>query len=177
VAGFLIYVVVLDFTEYAFHRLQHMVPWLWSMHSLHHSDPEFDATTSVLHHWGPPLIKLFLISVPLGLVFKAPPIDLALYSLLGYYAYFIHANVRVDFGRFAWLLNSPSFHRVHHSSAPEHFDCNYANILTIFDVIFGSYRPARPGEWPKVGLGDGAVARTVVDLTLWPIRLRARQAA
>ena len=34
-----LFIVVADLAEYVFHRLQHRIPLLWSMHSLHHSDP------------------------------------------------------------------------------------------------------------------------------------------
>src|SRR6185312_13862144 len=53
-----------------------------------------------------------------------------------------------------------------------HYNQNYAFILPIFDVVFGSYRPARAGEWPKVGLGEGQAPRGVLDLVLWPVRDR-----
>src|SRR5438067_2122408 len=46
VAGFLL----LDLLQYAIHRCQHGVPYLWRLHALHHSDPDVDVTTSVRHH-------------------------------------------------------------------------------------------------------------------------------
>src|SRR5438270_2583943 len=46
VAGFLL----LDLLQYAMHRCQHAVPFLWRLHALHHSDPDVDVTTSVRHH-------------------------------------------------------------------------------------------------------------------------------
>ena len=46
VAAFLL----LDFLNYATHRCQHAVPFLWRFHALHHSDPDVDVTTSVRHH-------------------------------------------------------------------------------------------------------------------------------
>jgi len=177
VAGGIVYLLAMEFVAYWYHRIQHISPWLWSMHSLHHSDTSFDSTTSVLHHWIPPLIQVFVISVPLGLIFKAPPADLALYSATSYWAYIIHTNARLELGRFAWVLNSPSLHRVHHSALPEHHDCNYAATLPIFDVIFGTYRPARAGEWPVVGLAEGGRAHNLGDLVFWPSRYRVREAA
>ncbi|MGH7734557.1 MAG: sterol desaturase family protein, partial [Gemmatimonadales bacterium] len=38
VLGAAIYVLAMDAGEYLFHRAQHAIPWLWAMHSLHHSD-------------------------------------------------------------------------------------------------------------------------------------------
>jgi sterol desaturase/sphingolipid hydroxylase (fatty acid hydroxylase superfamily) len=174
VGGFLVFFVAVDFLQFLFHRAEHGLPWLWAFHSLHHSDKTLDATTSVLHHWLSQLMLVVFVAVPVGLVFKVPPSYLALSSVLAYYTYVYHANVRLDFGRFAWTLNSPGYHRLHHSTLPEHFDCNYAGTFPIFDVLFGSYRPARKGEWPTVGLGDGSEATDIFDVIFWPIRGRLR---
>jgi sterol desaturase/sphingolipid hydroxylase (fatty acid hydroxylase superfamily) len=76
----------------------------------------------------------------------------------------------LDFGRFAWLLNAPSYHRLHHSSSPEHFNCNYAASLPLYDVLCGTYRPARPGQWSAVGLADRGDAKDFFDLLFWPMR-------
>jgi sterol desaturase/sphingolipid hydroxylase (fatty acid hydroxylase superfamily) len=176
VLGFVAYALVLDFGEYVFHRAEHAIPLLWSMHSLHHSDGRCDASTSVLHYWAAPLIHSLTISIPLGLLIKAPPIDLALWILVSNHVFIMHANARWDFGRFRLLISSPLYHRTHHSALPEHFDCNYASILPLYDLVFGTYRRPDPARPPPVGLGEGAEARNAFDLAFWPIRdsLRAK---
>jgi sterol desaturase/sphingolipid hydroxylase (fatty acid hydroxylase superfamily) len=176
VAGFLAYFLLMELVEYLFHRAEHVIPWLWSQHSLHHADEDFDSTTAVFHHWTGTALHAFLVNVPMGLLFKVPNGYLLLYLGLSYHVYLMHSNLKLDFGRFSWLLTSPSYHRLHHSSEPQHFNRNYAFILPIFDVLFGSYRPARTGEWPKVGLGAGQAPQDLVDLFCWPVRdlVRAR---
>ena len=49
-ASFVAAFLLLDFLNYAVHRAQHAVPFLWRFHALHHSDPDVDVTTSVRHH-------------------------------------------------------------------------------------------------------------------------------
>jgi len=39
-------VLLLDLTKYVTHRLFHSVPWLWRVHQVHHSDPDFDVSTA-----------------------------------------------------------------------------------------------------------------------------------
>jgi sterol desaturase/sphingolipid hydroxylase (fatty acid hydroxylase superfamily) len=43
--------LLLDFLQYAVHRCQHAVLFLWRFHALHHSDPDVDMTTLVRHHF------------------------------------------------------------------------------------------------------------------------------
>jgi len=123
------------------------------------------------------VVHAFLVSVPMGLLFKAPNGYLLIYLALSFHVYVQHSNLKIDFGRFSWLWTSPSYHRLHHSGEPEHFNRNFAFILPIFDVLFGTYRPPRAGEWPKVGLGEGQAPRNLVELIFWPARDRIRARA
>jgi sterol desaturase/sphingolipid hydroxylase (fatty acid hydroxylase superfamily) len=171
-AGLAAYFVAMDLGEYLFHRAQHRLPWLWAWHSLHHSDPTYDTSTSVRHFWLDPVLKSVTIYLAVGLLFKAPsPIGL-IYGALTLYNFVIHSNTRLDFGRWSWLLNAPGYHRLHHSASREHFDVNFASLLPVFDVLTGTYRPARPGERPATGLDTGDVPAGAAEVALWPVRSR-----
>lgn len=170
VVGAAVYLVAMDFGEFAFHRAQHAIPALWALHSLHHSDRAFDSTTTVRHFWADPLIKGVTIWLAVGLLFKATPAITFIYMVASYWNYAVHSNTRLNFGRWAWVLNSPGYHRIHHSSERQHFDVNFAGLLPIFDVICGTYRPARPGERPQTGLDTGDEPKSALDVAVWPIR-------
>ena len=175
-----IYLLAMDLAEYAFHRAQHAIPALWAMHSLHHSDPHFDSTTSARHFWAEPVIKSLTVWLAVGVLFKVSPAIVAIYAAATYYNVLIHSNTRLDLGRFNWVVNTPAYHRLHHSALPEHWDCNFAALLPIYDVIFGGYRPPRPGERPPTGLDTGERPRKALEAALWPLgyaRQRRRAAA
>ncbi len=169
------YVFVADAGEYAFHRLQHTVPWLWSLHTLHHSEPHMNATSGVLHHWSVMIMRTAFVALPLGILFKVSAPLTWLYFASTLYVHFMHANSRIDFGRFSWLLSSPSYHRLHHSVQPEHYDRNFAFIFPIYDVVLGTYRPARPGERPATGLDDGDCPHDLIEVLAWPWRSSLRR--
>lgn len=175
--GAAVYLAAIDLGEFLFHRAQHAWPWLWAMHSLHHSDTSFDATTTVRHFWLDPFLKSVSVWLVVGLVFKAPVAALLIYMVAGHYNYVIHSNTRLDLGRWSWVLNAPAYHRLHHSASPEHFNVNFAGLLPIYDVICGTYRPARAGERPVTGLDTGQVARSWWDVMTWPVAGLVRRRA
>lgn len=158
------YILAMDLGEYLFHRAQHAIPFLWRMHSLHHSDPCMNATTTDRHWWGDSVIKALTIWPAVAILFRPSVTTLAVYGVLCVYNYFSHSNLRVSFGRLSWLLNSPSYHRTHHSSDPAHHGANFAALFPVFDVILGSYRPA--AVFPPTGLDRRP--ETVVQALVWP---------
>jgi sterol desaturase/sphingolipid hydroxylase (fatty acid hydroxylase superfamily) len=172
--GLLVYALAMDFGEYMFHRAQHKLPFLWSMHSLHHSDAEFNVSTTNRHFWLDAVLKAASIYLVAGVIFKVGPIIVAVYSLLTFYNYISHLNVRLGFGRWWWVINSPHYHRIHHSLLPEHQGRNFAGLFPIFDVMFGSHYVPGPAEFPPTGLTSGEIPSGVLEAMLWPLHDRMR---
>lgn len=157
-------VVSFDLGEYLYHRAQHAIPWLWRRHALHHSDPCVNATTTERHWWGDLVLKALLFGTPLAVVLRPSALDYSIYAAISLYHYFAHANLRVDFGRWSWVLNSPAYHRLHHARHPQYYGANYASLFPIFDVLLGSYRRA-PG-YLETGLDEAP--RTLLQALAWP---------
>jgi sterol desaturase/sphingolipid hydroxylase (fatty acid hydroxylase superfamily) len=164
------FVLMMDAGEYVFHRAQHRIPFLWSMHSLHHSDPALNVSTAPRHFWGEMLLKAVTVYALMGLLFKANAVVVGAYTIFGLYNYVLHMNVPIGFGRWQPLLNSPQFHRLHHSALPEHHNCNFNQFFPIFDVLCGTYRQPRHDEYPPTGLLNGDIPRTLHNMLLWPWR-------
>jgi sterol desaturase/sphingolipid hydroxylase (fatty acid hydroxylase superfamily) len=167
------YLLLRDFLEFFYHRAQHSIPLLWSMHALHHSDPNMSALTTSRHFWGDQLVKAVTIW-PLGNLILAPtPMMLGLFNLVSLWNFVVHARLPVSFGPLSWLLNSPAYHRRHHSSLPEHYNSNFAALFPIFDVLCGSYN--RPEGFPPTGLETRP--ESLADLLVWPVRQGEERAA
>jgi len=56
-----------DFTYYWMHRWEHEVRILWALHSVHHSSPEYNLTTSLRLAWIEGLVE-WLFFVPMVLI-------------------------------------------------------------------------------------------------------------
>ena len=48
----LIAFLIMDYTNYLWHVLNHKLPVLWRFHVVHHSDPDLDLTTALRFHFG-----------------------------------------------------------------------------------------------------------------------------
>ena len=164
------YALAMNLGEYLFHRAQHRVPLLWAMHSLHHSDPAVNISTTQRHFWVEQAIKSVTIYMAVGLLFRSNTAIATLYGVLSLWNYFAHMNLRLGFGRVWFLLNSPQFHRVDHSARAEHYDRNFAALFPIFDAIFRSVHVPERSEFPPTGLDDGDSPRSLTEAVLWPAR-------
>lgn len=136
-------VLALDLAAYWLHRFMHRdLPW--RAHRLHHSDRGYDVSTSLRFHplegalamiWR--LVWVIALGVPL--------LALAVHSLLALlFNTIAHANLRLPP---AWsralgtVFVTPDLHRIHHSLDGGDSRHNYATIFSIWDRLFGTYRP------------------------------------
>ena len=152
VAAFLL----LDFLNYAVHRCEHAVPFLWRFHALHHSDPDVDVTTTVRHHpieyvmsAGFYWLAVLALDIPVAVV--------TIHFLAVYAAAAVtHGNIRLP----EWLerLLRPvvitlDLHLVHHSISSEEANANFGAVLSIFDRLFGTYRSLSRAQCERLVFG------------------------
>ncbi len=138
----LLAIVILDFTRYSVHRLMHYVPILWRFHRVHHTDQDFDISTSLRFHPVEMLIQS-MTNISLVLMIGLEPIGVFIFECLSLGANFLsHGNIRIS-DRIERLLRSilvtPDMHRVHHSTLKKEFNSNYSLIFSFWDRIFQSY--------------------------------------
>jgi sterol desaturase/sphingolipid hydroxylase (fatty acid hydroxylase superfamily) len=149
--------LVMDFSTYVYHRLLHGVPLLWQLHAVHHSDTEFDLTTTYRNH---PFVAIFLqiARLPVIVIMGAPLYAIAIYELANIaFDLFSHSNVRIPErleNRLRHAIVTPDFHRTHHSSTRRFTNSNFSGMFPVFDHLFGtaSYKPYKEHEKLEVGL-------------------------
>jgi len=176
---FALAVLAFDLTIYWQHRLHHMIPVLWRLHRVHHSDVAIDVTTGVRFH---PLEIALSMGIKLGLVWllgPAPAAVVVFELLLSLGSLITHTDCALPpwlDRRLRWLLVTPSMHRIHHSVWREETDSNFGFHLSLWDRAFGSYRPtpAQPEASMPMGLTDFRESRQqgLIALLLQPLRKR-----
>lgn len=139
--GLLADLLLLDFLIYWWHRANHVVPFLWRFHEVHHLDRFLDTTTSVRFHFGEVALSalaragvIVLFGIPIASV-------LAFEALVLAAALFHHSNLRLPpafEGALARAVITPSIHWVHHHRRQADTDSNYGTVLSIWDPLFGT---------------------------------------
>lgn len=139
--------VIGDFAGYWTHRLFHRGRW-WPFHAVHHSSEDLDWLGSVRVHPVNELVNKLSQAVPLLLMGFNPLVTLSTAPVLTFFAIFIHANVNWDFGPLRYVIATPVFHRWHHSREREAWDKNFAGLLPLWDILFGTFYMPR-GRYPE----------------------------
>jgi sterol desaturase/sphingolipid hydroxylase (fatty acid hydroxylase superfamily) len=146
-ASFMLYLVVLDFFDYWYHRAEHRFHWWWGLHSLHHSQQNMNLWSDNRNH----LLDDFLRDVYMAVIALGIGVQPGQYVLLVAASRILqslqHANVRIQFGAIGErLLVSPRFHRLHHALGIGHESGgagtlgghNFAVLFPAWDVVFGT---------------------------------------
>ena len=161
-------IIVLDFSVgYVSHRTMHAWPAMWRFHRVHHSDDFVDVTTTYRTHpvetvWRFlfAIVPVWLLGIPAQavLAFGIPPLAVMLHPVLQLpVLIFQHANVRLPPSvdrLLVWLIATPTMHVVHHSRWMPETNSNYANLLTIYDRVLGTYTPSERARSVVYGLDD-----------------------
>jgi len=161
-------ILAVELQGYWFHRLQHGVPFLWSMHSLHHSAEVMTTATGARHYWFENAIMASFLPIA-AMVFKIPPEILWVMPFLYLTEQLAHMNAKIQFGPLMFVFNTPQFHRIHHSIELRHRDKNFCKNLPVLDIIFGTAWIPGKDEYPATGL-TSEKPRGLLEGLVWPIR-------
>jgi len=142
--------IVLDLMLYWAHRIEHEIPVLWRIHAVHHSSRNLDGIAAFRNHpldgvfAAPAFVFVLAAGVPLRMV--------GVFAVLQFATgIFAHANVRWRLRPLHKLVMTPDLHHWHHSNEMQAWNTNYAALLPVWDIVFGTYhmpadrRPQRYG--------------------------------
>lgn len=138
-AEFLSSFLIFDLLIYWQHRLFHVLPTLWKIHKVHHTDLYMETTTALRFH---PIEIMLSLSIKLVAIFLIGPPALAVVIfevLLNSNAMFHHSNFILPkvIDRFLnKIVITQSQHYVHHSKKQNETNSNYGFFLSLWDYIF-----------------------------------------
>ena len=145
--SFLIYLILLDFVDYIYHRASHHFNWWWQLHALHHSQRVMTAWSDNRNHIFDDILRALVFAFFALLIGVTPGQFIFLVVLSQFIQSWQHANIRVDLGWAKYLLVSPIFHRTHHAVGYGYEaagkpgvlgGCNFGVLFPWWDMIFST---------------------------------------
>jgi sterol desaturase/sphingolipid hydroxylase (fatty acid hydroxylase superfamily) len=162
VVGFLL----LDYTLYLWHWLNHRSPLLWRFHAVHHVDLDLDTTTGLRFHFGELAMAAGFRALQI-LLLGVDRETLRLWQqTLVASVVFHHSNLELPI-EVEQCLNAvvvtPRMHGIHHSTRADETNSNYSSLLSWWDRLHRSLRMDVPQEAVTIGIEGFS---TVEDVTL-----------
>lgn len=182
-AGFALFLVFDDMTQYWWHRMSHAVPWLYKLHRPHHN-AEYMSIRLVYRN------NLFYYAIMPGIWFSGALIYLGLGWVYAVYIvmkltiiYGAHSDIPWDkplykikaLAPVMWLvqrlISTPATHHAHHgrhmADGVTHYKGNYGNMLFVWDMIFGTAKISQSYP-PEYGV-ENLPETSMLEQLLWPI--------
>ena len=171
IVAFAVYLVVLDFAGYWYHRWQHKFGVWWELHAVHHSQRQMSLWCDDRNHLIDDVLQSCFFAVIALVIGVSPSQFVVLTALTNFVQSIQHINARLPFVRFGeLLLVSPAFHRRHHAVGYGHegtkYGCNFGVLFPWWDMMFGTASWNRTVEPTGIreqiegrSYGDGFVAQ------------------
>ena len=166
--SFLIYLMLLDFVDYVYHRASHKFNWWWQLHALHHSQTVMTAWSDNRNHMLDDTMRATFMAFFALLFGVSPGQFIMLIALSQFIQSWQHANIKVHLGPEKYLLISPMFHRMHHAVGYGHEaqgkpgvlgGCNFGILFPWWDMVFRT--AIFPKEVYPTGVRNLAVSQNI----------------
>ena len=146
-----VFFVILDFVQWLTHVLLHKYEVLWRFHKVHHSVKEMGFAAHLRYHWMENILYKPLKTLGVMVLGGFEPEQAYIVHFIAItIGHLNHANIRITWGPFKYILNNSVMHLYHHMKVlPENKPkgINFGISLSIWDFLFKtSYVPDDNGE-------------------------------
>lgn len=98
---------------------------------------------------------------------QALPFVIVFYILHNKY---VHMDLDFEHGSLKYLIASPVHHRWHHADVPEAYGKNLANVMPVYDVMFGTFYNPGKCDAPMGALMTGVEDKSAIAIMTYPFR-------
>jgi sterol desaturase/sphingolipid hydroxylase (fatty acid hydroxylase superfamily) len=147
--------VLLDYTLWFWHWINHRVPFFWRFHAVHHVDRDLDASTALRFHFGELGLSVGFRALQI-MAIGADPLSVAIWQMLLFVSVlFHHSNTRLPLALERVLVRivvTPRMHGIHHSDYENETNTNWSSLLSVWDYLHGTIRLDVPQKSVSIGL-------------------------
>jgi sterol desaturase/sphingolipid hydroxylase (fatty acid hydroxylase superfamily) len=148
-------VLLLDYTLYIWHWLNHRSGVLWRFHAVHHIDLDLDSTTGLRFHFGELALAAGFRAAQVALLGVDRRTLQIWQQMLVLSVIFHHSNLALPIAverRLVRIVVTPRMHGIHHSTRPSDTQTNYSSLLSVWDRLHRSLRLNVPQASVTIGV-------------------------
>lgn len=148
-------VLLLDYTLWHWHRINHVVPFFWRFHLVHHVDRDMDASTALRFHFGEHALSIGWRVLQVVAIGPSPTALWVFHALLVAAILFHHSNTRIPLRLERFLVRvivTPRMHGIHHSDWRNETNSNWSSLLSGWDYLHRTVLLSVPQEEVVVGV-------------------------
>ena len=158
--------LLMDYAYWWWHWANHMVPFFWRFHNVHHTDLDLDVSTAARFHFGEMFFSTGFLSLAVTLFGIGPVLLVIFFVAFEAATLFHHSNWRLPIA-LERLLNfvvvTPRMHGIHHSIVQRETNSNWGTIFCWWDKLHRTLRRDVPQDAITIGV---AAYREEHELTL-----------
>jgi sterol desaturase/sphingolipid hydroxylase (fatty acid hydroxylase superfamily) len=146
---YIVMFLMLDLCEYVYHVTMHKFDALWKFHLVHHSDLKVDVSTTIREHPGETVIRTCFLMLWVFICGPAVGVLILRQTFQSFSNIVAHTEFRLSdrVNKIVGLVFiTPNLHHVHHHYQLPYTDCNYGDVLSIWDRLFGTLNELEPEE-------------------------------
>ena len=147
--------VLLDYTLWFWHRVNHRVGFFWRFHSVHHVDRDMDASTAFRFHFGELGLSVLYRALQVAVIGVDPASVAVWQTVLFVSILFHHSNTRLPLAVERVLVRvivTPRMHGIHHSDFQNETNTNWSSLLSAWDYLHRTIRLDVPQDAITIGL-------------------------
>ena len=148
-------IVLMDYTLWHWHRINHRVGFFWRFHLVHHIDRDMDASTALRFHFAEMALSVGWRLLQI-LAIGPSPLAIWIYQLLLFVSIlFHHSNTRLPLALERVLVRivvTPRMHGIHHSDWRNETDSNWSSLLSVWDSLHGTAVLSVPQSEIEIGV-------------------------
>ena len=158
--------LLMDYAYWWWHWANHMIPFFWRFHNVHHTDLDLDVSTAARFHFGEMFFSTGFLSLAVALFGVWPVFLIVFFVAFEAATLFHHSNWRLPIA-LERLLNfvvvTPRMHGIHHSIVQRETNSNWGTIFCWWDKLHRTLRRDVPQDAITIGV---AAYREEHELTL-----------
>jgi sterol desaturase/sphingolipid hydroxylase (fatty acid hydroxylase superfamily) len=173
-AGF----VILDYAYWWWHWANHMIPFFWRFHNVHHTDLDLDVTTAARFHFGEILFSTAFLSIVLLVGGISPFTFIIFFVVFEGAVAFHHSNWRLPIGLervLNLIIVTPRMHGIHHSIVQRETNSNWGTVFCWWDKLHRTLRRDIPQDAITIGVAGYRDEHELTLGKLWALPFRKQR--